>query len=82
MQKTVQPVQNFFLANTQQKVAEFSITVKKFYERFETCGPGSVGDDLERGVMLLKVSYLTPAGDLYIFIIAEVPSLCPGNHTE
>lgn len=55
VQKAVQPVQNFFLANTQKKVTEFSITVKKFQEKFETCGPGTVGDDLEKGVVLLKV---------------------------
>ncbi|XP_050721570.1 uncharacterized protein LOC127001253 isoform X3 [Eriocheir sinensis] len=54
VKRSLQPTQALFLAKTQQKVADFSKTVKRFQERFETQGPGSVGEDLERGVGLLK----------------------------
>lgn len=58
VQKAVQPVQTFYLSNTQKKVVEFSMSVKEFHNRFETQGPGAVGEDLEKGVKLLKVSFI------------------------
>lgn len=58
VKRSLQPTQALFLAKTQQKVADFSKTVKRFQERFESQGPGSVGEDLERGVGLLKVRIL------------------------
>lgn len=58
VKRSLQPTQSLFLAKTQQKVADFSKTVKRFQERFESKGPGCVGEDLERGVGLLKVSSL------------------------
>lgn len=58
VKRSLQPTQALFLAKTQQKVSDFSKTVKRFQERFESQGPGSVGEDLERGVGLLKVSAL------------------------
>ncbi|XP_037781858.1 dynein heavy chain 10, axonemal-like [Penaeus monodon] len=54
VQKNIEPVQKFFLANTQKKVADFSAVVQKFCERFESQGPGAVGEDLDKGVALLK----------------------------
>ncbi|XP_069983720.1 dynein axonemal heavy chain 10-like [Penaeus vannamei] len=54
VQKNIEPVQKFFLANTQKKVADFSAVVQTFCERFESQGPGAVGEDLDKGVALLK----------------------------
>ncbi|XP_069945849.1 dynein axonemal heavy chain 10-like isoform X2 [Cherax quadricarinatus] len=54
VQKNVQPVQAFFLSNTKKKVAEFRETVKHFHDKFVTQGPGAVGDNLDKGVELLK----------------------------
>lgn len=58
VQKNIEPVQKFFLANTQKKVADFSAVVQTFCERFESQGPGAVGEDLDKGVALLKASRL------------------------
>lgn len=46
---------SFHLANTQRKVEDFSARVEKFHARFESSGPGAVGEDLEKGLELLKV---------------------------
>ncbi|XP_068224168.1 LOW QUALITY PROTEIN: dynein axonemal heavy chain 10-like [Palaemon carinicauda] len=54
VQKAVEPVQQLFLTSTQRKIEDFSDTVREFHKRFEEQGPGSVGEDLERGVVLLK----------------------------
>ncbi|KAK7015536.1 hypothetical protein SK128_021630, partial [Halocaridina rubra] len=54
VQKAVEPIQAHFLTSTQKKIEEFSSTVLEFYRRFEEHGPGSVGEDLEKGVQLLK----------------------------
>ncbi|XP_064083938.1 uncharacterized protein LOC135199712 [Macrobrachium nipponense] len=54
VQKAVEPVQQLFLSSTQNKIDEFSSTVRDFHRRFEDQGPGSVGENLERGVELLK----------------------------
>lgn len=51
----MQPTQTFFLAKTQQKVTDFSKAVQRFQDKFESKGPGSVGEELDRGVGLLKV---------------------------
>ncbi|XP_071539234.1 dynein axonemal heavy chain 10-like [Panulirus ornatus] len=54
VQKSVQPVQAHYLTITQEKVAQFSVSVRDFHQRFDTEGPGAVGDDLAKGLMLLK----------------------------
>ncbi|XP_045101948.1 dynein-1-alpha heavy chain, flagellar inner arm I1 complex-like isoform X2 [Portunus trituberculatus] len=54
VKRSLQPTQAFFLAKTQQKVSDFSKAVQRFQQKFESKGPGSVGEDLERGVVLLK----------------------------
>lgn len=56
VKRSLQPTQAFFLAKTQQKVSDFSKAVQRFQQKFESKGPGSVGEDLERGVVLLKVN--------------------------
>lgn len=55
VQRSVGPVHSFHLANTQRKVEDFSARVEKFHARFESSGPGAVGEDLEKGLELLKV---------------------------
>ncbi|XP_063870908.1 dynein axonemal heavy chain 10-like isoform X4 [Scylla paramamosain] len=54
VKRSLQPTQAFFLAKTQQKVFDFSKAVQRFQQKFESKGPGTVGEDLERGVVLLK----------------------------
>ncbi|KAK3856109.1 hypothetical protein Pcinc_037532 [Petrolisthes cinctipes] len=55
VQRSLGPVHAFHLANTQSKVADFSTRVDKFHSRFENSGPGAVGEDLEKGLELLKM---------------------------
>ena len=47
-------VKERFTEITQDHIASFGIRVQAFAERFAQSGPGSVGDDLEGGVKLLK----------------------------
>ena len=58
MKRSLQPTQTFYLNKTQEKVTDFSKAVQRFQKKFESKGPGSVGEDLDSGVGLLKVRLL------------------------
>ncbi|VDK75302.1 unnamed protein product, partial [Dibothriocephalus latus] len=48
------PTKQNFVVRIQREVAQFTQKIAAFAERFATCGPGSVGEDLDKGLDLLK----------------------------
>ncbi|GAB1598225.1 dynein axonemal heavy chain 10 isoform X2 [Argonauta hians] len=47
-------VKKKFTEITQNQVHDFSSRLKEFYQRFKTEGPGTVGQDLNKGVNMMK----------------------------
>ena len=39
------------------EISNFLRELDDFVEKFDTVGPGTVGDDMDRGLMLMEVSH-------------------------
>ena len=54
-QKNIDPVHDRFLGATRQKLKSFAETIQEFHQRFGKKGPDAVGEDLEKGILLVQV---------------------------
>lgn len=61
---------HFFLKVSTRKLEDFTDTLAVFTEKFNRCGPGAVGDDLEKGVKTMTSKIFN-----WNFVISLVISL-------
>nr|VZI42326.1 unnamed protein product [Spirometra erinaceieuropaei] len=52
--RQLKPTRQNFVVRIQREVARFTQKISAFAERFAACGPGSVGEDLDRGLELMR----------------------------
>lgn len=56
------------------EISNFLKELDEFVEKFDTEGPGTVGEDMERGLLLMEVSSFYRMNDKIFFIANKINS--------